>query len=108
LLGKYADGIILVIEAAKTQENAAKQCLKMIKKAEIPFLGVVINKLNFREEYGPYNYYSSYYKDYYGDEKPHEPLIKNLNNFIKSGPVRKIRGGYRKAASKIDSKEARA
>ena len=106
LLGKYADGIILVIEAAKTQENAAKQCLKMIRKAKIPFLGVVINKLNFREEYGPYNYYSSYYKNYYGEtEKTHEPLIKNLNNFIKSGPVHRVKSRHKKEATQSKPKE---
>lgn len=85
LLGEYADGIVLVIEAGKTQESAAKQCLKMIDKAKTPFLGVVINKLNFKNEYGPYNYYNTYYKDYYREkEQPSQPLIKNLSAFLQT------------------------
>lgn len=85
LLGKHTDGVILVIEAGKTQEAAAKRSLKMIQKVHIPFLGVVINKLNFKNEYGPYNYYNSYYKDYYREkERPAQPLIKNLSNLLQS------------------------
>jgi len=85
VLGKYVDGIVLVIEAGKTQESAAKQCLKMIDKAKTPFLGLVINKLNFKNEYGPYNYYNSYYKDYYREkERPTQPLIKNLSGLLQT------------------------
>ncbi len=105
LLGKYADGMVLIIEAAKTQENAAKQCLKIMNKAKIPFLGVVINKLNFREEYGPYNYYSNYYKNYYGEEKPHEPLIRNLNKFIKTGPIHRSRSKQEKRNKQSKQRE---
>lgn len=101
LLGKYADGIVLVIEAGKTQESAAKQCIKMIKKAEIPLLGVAINKLNFKNEYGPYNYYNAYYKDYYR-EKEHaaQPLIKNLSELLQSEQKK-----MKKTSNKKDSKQ---
>jgi capsular exopolysaccharide synthesis family protein len=48
VLGSGVDGVILVVEAEKTQLNEAKWAKQMLQDKNIPILGVVLNRRRFR------------------------------------------------------------
>lgn len=48
VLGSRVDGVILVIEAEKTQLHEAKWAKQMLEDRNIPILGVVLNRRRFR------------------------------------------------------------
>lgn len=66
LLGTYADGVILVARAGRTERGAITYALEQIKAVRAPILGAVLNDVDQRKE----RYYGSYtagaHADYYG------------------------------------------
>ena len=60
------DGIILVVEMAKTPRESIQQCLEMLKG--LPLLGFVLNKIR-PESYG--YYYANYY--HRNNDRPSKP-----------------------------------
>lgn len=48
VLGSHVDGVMLVIEAERTQLREAKWAKQMLQDKSIPILGVVMNKRKFR------------------------------------------------------------
>ncbi|MCK5055330.1 MAG: polysaccharide biosynthesis tyrosine autokinase [Candidatus Aminicenantes bacterium] len=69
LLGKHADGMILVTWAGKTHRHAVEKAIDELNKFNVRNLGVVLNKVDSRRsEYGDYNYsYYSYKYRYKAD-----------------------------------------
>jgi hypothetical protein len=47
LLGLYADGLILVLEAHRTRRMAAKRAQEMLRAANVRLLGTVLNRRTF-------------------------------------------------------------
>ena len=63
-LSHKVDGVILVFRSGKTQTEAARRSKEVLSSIKANILGIVLNKLNIRNEYGPYSYYHRYYQDY--------------------------------------------
>ncbi len=58
ILSKLLNGTIIVAKAGETTYDGARRGLKILKDVESPFLGIVINAMDFRK--GDY-YYQRYY-----------------------------------------------
>jgi len=71
-LGNVTDGALMVVRSGKTQFAAAERCKSMLAKSNIPILGVVVNGIDYRKQYGPVSYYDQYYKSYYYRYKNHK------------------------------------
>jgi len=61
----YVDGVLLVIQAGQTQERAIARAKEILEAAGAKILGVVLNRLNIKEAYGPRDYYKQYLRTYY-------------------------------------------
>lgn len=57
ILSKYADGVVLVVRSGKTEEEAAKDAVDALKKAEANILGAVLNDVKIKDT-SYYYYYS--------------------------------------------------
>ncbi len=79
ILSTIVDGTILVIEAGKTEVEAAQRAKELLDKVNANIIGTVINKipLNSRGAY-KYSYYQ--YNSYYGEDGPR---IKKRNKRAK-------------------------
>jgi capsular exopolysaccharide synthesis family protein len=77
LLGKHADGMLLVTWAGKTHRNKLEKAKEELDRFNIRTLGVVLNRAaEKRKEYGyDYSYYSYTYKY---KEKESESELENL------------------------------
>lgn len=64
LLSTKTDGTILVIRAEKTDREAAKAALKLLKNVKSEIKGSILNNVVIGAKYG-YNYYYRYYYQYY-------------------------------------------
>lgn len=62
ILSSIVDGVILVCEAAKTDQRIVKQAHALLEKVDAKIIGVVLNKLPIKGE----KYYQYYY--YYGKD----------------------------------------
>jgi len=87
VLSTLVDGVILVVESGVTSRGALVRAYKTIRIAGGRVLGVVLNKVNFRQNgyyYGSYDYRCAYY-----DADPHSraPLPEATSGFESpSGP----------------------
>jgi non-specific protein-tyrosine kinase len=70
VLAKQVDGVLLVLDAGQTREQAAKRALEELAKVGAPILGVVLNKVPLRRGRG-YGYYYYYHYHYYDSEDGH-------------------------------------
>ena len=61
IIGKIADGAILVVAADKTEHRLMMDAVDIIKQDKIPFLGTVLNNFKYKNGYG---YYYKYYYNY--------------------------------------------
>ncbi|MFQ5629858.1 MAG: GumC family protein, partial [bacterium] len=66
LIAPYADLMLLVLASGRTQIDAAKHACKILQKANDANLGVVLNRLNVKEAYGPGSYFGNYFQAYRG------------------------------------------
>ena len=66
IIGKYCDGVVLVIEQGVIKRKVVQDVIKQLKRGEVRILGAVLNKVDERiGAYGAYDYKYSY--SYYGD-----------------------------------------
>jgi len=71
ILGKLANGVLLVVRCAVTPRAAARHALSILTGANVPVLGAILNDIDISRHYGGYYYYSyyhHYYGGYYGSE----------------------------------------
>jgi succinoglycan biosynthesis transport protein ExoP len=66
VLGGLADGICFVVCAGRTDRDAARRALELLKRAGCRTLGVVFNQVEMARVFGTYGYkyYSQYYQAY--------------------------------------------
>ena len=57
LLVPYVDLVLMVVESGRTEMDAARQALKILKKAKAAAIGVVRNRAHVNEEYNGNNYF---------------------------------------------------
>ncbi|ATW25946.1 CpsD/CapB family tyrosine-protein kinase [Candidatus Formimonas warabiya] len=70
ILAGKCDGVIVVVRAGFTKLNALKETKELLKKAEAPLLGTVLNDstMNGGNYYKGYRkYYQQYYRKYYDE-----------------------------------------
>ena len=65
VLGSKLDAMCLVVEAERTNKNAALKAKELLTTSSSALLGVILNKVDVRKGYGYYYYYYYYY---YADE----------------------------------------
>ncbi len=66
LLGGLADGVCFVVCAGRTDRNAARRALELLRRSGCRILGVVFNQAEMARVFGTYGYkyYSQYYQTY--------------------------------------------
>jgi succinoglycan biosynthesis transport protein ExoP len=66
VLGGLADGVCFVVCAGRTDRNAARRALELLKRSGCRILGVVFNQAEMSRVFGTYGYkyYSQYYQAY--------------------------------------------
>jgi len=62
VLARQVDGVLLVVESAKTREAAAKRAAQGLLKVNANVLGVAVNRIAYRLA-GTHYYYYDYYQD---------------------------------------------
>lgn len=60
-------GVVLVADSQRTRRAMIRQTVDQLRQAEVEIKGVIVNKINPRDEFG---YYNTYYYDYYSQEAP--------------------------------------
>lgn len=63
LISKFVDGAIYVISQTKTEKNAAKEAIQVLKKNQVKVFGAIVTSISKKNG----DYYSSKYKYYYQD-----------------------------------------
>lgn len=68
IIGRLCDGCVFVISQSKTEKNAAKESVKILRDNNVNILGVVFAGISSKNS----NYYNSkykyYYQNYYGKD----------------------------------------
>lgn len=69
IAGKISDGVALVVASEQISYKFAQKIKKQLEAAECRILGVILNKVNLRNQgyYG--KYYGKYYGEYYTNEE---------------------------------------
>lgn len=62
------DGVLLVVHAGKTNKKIVKECVDKFRTANLPILGVILNRVDVKKGGYYYKYYQKYYAAYYGSE----------------------------------------
>jgi non-specific protein-tyrosine kinase len=68
VLARLMDGVLLVVESAKTREDAARRAAQELAKVNARVLGVVVNRISARLAGSNYYYYDYYRPDSDGDD----------------------------------------
>lgn len=72
VMGRLADGVVLVVRAAKTTRDAALASRARLREDGVRVIGTIMNDWNPRRSpsgyYGYYDGYHRYYKKYYGSQ----------------------------------------
>jgi Mrp family chromosome partitioning ATPase len=64
ILGRQAQGVLLVIDAERTQRTAAMRAVDALRQVGANLLGAVVNRLSHaNQNYYDYNYQYYYYRD---------------------------------------------
>ena len=69
VLARYADGVVLVIDAQGTTRRAARRAVQALRAVEAPILGFVFNRAARQDSYYGYGY------GYGGDARPAQPPV---------------------------------
>jgi Mrp family chromosome partitioning ATPase len=84
VLAAKVDAVLLVIQPGRTQRNATKSTMQVLKRANARILGFVINRMmRAREDYYSQYHYQSYHLDSTSDKKmginrsPTEQIIQS-------------------------------
>ncbi|MBI96375.1 hypothetical protein CL656_04450 [bacterium] len=64
---KFVDQFFLVVRAMKTDKLGLKRSIELLKQANAPISGIVLNAVDETTSYGG-GYYYNYYQYYYGDK----------------------------------------
>ena len=67
VLSSMMDGVILVLKARQTNQEAAQRAGELLKNVKASVLGAILNGIQIESMYGSYYYYYHYYY-YYGNE----------------------------------------
>ena len=84
ILGKYTDGIILVVQGSRTIKEAAARATEVVKEHKLKIIGAVLNDVNLARE--NYDYY--FYYGYYGKSKKYG--YAEVESTKRSGDLTKI------------------
>lgn len=69
IIAKNCDASVLVISANTISYKFARFVKEQLEKSECPILGVVLNKVDMKQNKYYGKYYGKYYEEYYGDQK---------------------------------------
>jgi polysaccharide biosynthesis transport protein len=73
ILGKYVDGLLLVVRPGKVEYSALNSSKLLLEQAKVPILGMAVNGISDESGYGGYYYHRGYYGEKAeGKEKPSE------------------------------------
>lgn len=67
ILAPHADGVVLVIKSGEVDRNLISKAVDQLRLSKANLLGVVLNRINVKEN-GYYKQYYKYYSKYYGEE----------------------------------------
>lgn len=62
VMARLMDGVLLVVESAKTREDAARRAAQELSKVNANVLGVAVNRISYRLA-GSHYYYYDYYEE---------------------------------------------
>jgi capsular exopolysaccharide synthesis family protein len=65
ILGNFVDGVLFVVEAGRTRQDALLQALEALWKTSVTVLGVVMNRVPIGQRSYYYNYYYRQYQNGY-------------------------------------------
>lgn len=81
IIAKQCDGSIIVLESGETKYRLAQQVKAKLERAEVPILGVVLNKVEMKKNKGYYSkYYGTKYGEYYGNDSSKPKKRKQKDN----------------------------
>lgn len=86
VLARQMDGVLLVVESAKTREAAAKRAAQGLSKVNANVLGVAVNRISYRLA-GSHYYYYDYYDDRSGDDSGDGGQSQHRRRRSKEQPV---------------------
>jgi len=66
IIARQADGVALVVGIKEVSRNLAGKVIEDIRNTNTPFLGVILNKVNYNDRSALAKYYGHYYGKYYG------------------------------------------
>ena len=66
IIAKYVDGAIIVVESGVISYKMLQRVKDQMEKSECRILGVVLNKIDMKNDSYYGNYYGRYYGKYYG------------------------------------------
>jgi non-specific protein-tyrosine kinase len=84
VLARLMDGVLLVVESAKTTEAAARRAAQELTKVNANVLGVVVNRISYRLA-GSHYYYYDYYEDREGDDSDQDGGSRQRKRRWRSG-----------------------
>lgn len=67
IIAKYVDGAIIVVESGVISYKMLQRVKDQMEKSECRILGVVLNKIDMKNDSYYGNYYGKYYGKYYGN-----------------------------------------
>ncbi|MBN1946300.1 MAG: polysaccharide biosynthesis tyrosine autokinase [Bradymonadales bacterium] len=73
ILGRMADGVLLVIKAGHTSSEIVKRAGQLLRGIKAPLLGAILNDLDLEDRAYRYHHYYSYYYhhgQYYEESRP--------------------------------------
>lgn len=74
VMGKFADGVVLVVKAGKTSLDMVRQAKNALTDVDVPILGVVLNDVDIENRNYGYYYYYRRYGSYYSEKSEGEAL----------------------------------
>ncbi len=67
VIARYCDGAVLVLAVKSVSYQFARSNVEQLEKANCPILGVVLNKVDMKQDKYYGRYYGKYYGEYYGE-----------------------------------------
>ena len=77
LIGKYVDGLLLVVRPGAVQYSAVSAAKSLLEQARVPILGMVVNGIGKESGYGGYYYASGYYGGKEDKKKSSEANVRS-------------------------------
>ncbi len=88
LLGKLADGMILIVLHNKTRKNEIKNSIDKMKEFSIKHLGIVLNNMSLKNKYDSYAYSYKISENENNEENENRKTINIKNNKKNSGKTK--------------------